>query len=98
MEVFLASIANEEYEPMAFALIEMGATKTTVDVKAFASDLEKMFSSMKASVKLCSWANYILLELRAFSKIILTTLIVLLLRQVRSQGKIMVLTESATKR
>lgn len=98
MEVFLASIANEEYESMASALIEMGATKTTVDAKAFASDLEKMFSSMKASIKLCSWANYILLESRAFSKIILPTLIVLLLRQVRSQGKIMVLTESATKR
>ncbi|KAK9913882.1 hypothetical protein M0R45_037686 [Rubus argutus] len=47
MEVFLASIANEEYESMASALIEMGATKTTVDAKAFASDLEKMFSSMK---------------------------------------------------
>lgn len=54
MEIFLASIATEEYESMASALIEMGATGTNVDVKAFASDLEKMFSSIKASIKLMS--------------------------------------------
>ena len=54
MEIFLASIATEEYESMASALIEMGATDTNVDVKAFASDLEKMFSSIKASIKLRS--------------------------------------------
>ncbi|XP_015877611.2 uncharacterized aarF domain-containing protein kinase At5g05200, chloroplastic [Ziziphus jujuba] len=47
MEVFLASIATEEYEPMASALIEMGATNTDVDSKAFARDLEKIFSSIK---------------------------------------------------
>ncbi|CAN6569106.1 unnamed protein product [Malus baccata var. baccata] len=47
--IFLASIATEEYESMASALIEMGATDTNVDVKAFASDLEKMFSSIKDS-------------------------------------------------
>ncbi|XP_050387482.1 LOW QUALITY PROTEIN: uncharacterized aarF domain-containing protein kinase At5g05200, chloroplastic [Argentina anserina] len=47
MESFLASIALEEYELMASALIQMGATDTNVDAKAFASDLEKMFSSMK---------------------------------------------------
>ncbi|KAL6131730.1 hypothetical protein ACLB2K_070104 [Fragaria x ananassa] len=47
METFLASIATEEYESMASALIKMGATDTNVDAKAFASDLEKMFSSMK---------------------------------------------------
>ncbi|XP_004308993.1 PREDICTED: uncharacterized aarF domain-containing protein kinase At5g05200, chloroplastic [Fragaria vesca subsp. vesca] len=47
METFLASIATEEYESMASALIQMGATDTNVDAKAFASDLEKMFSSMK---------------------------------------------------
>ncbi|PRQ59655.1 putative cadmium-transporting ATPase [Rosa chinensis] len=47
MEIFLASIATEEYESMASALIQMGATDTNVDAKAFARDLEKMFSSMK---------------------------------------------------
>ncbi|XP_070674419.1 uncharacterized aarF domain-containing protein kinase At5g05200, chloroplastic-like [Malus domestica] len=47
MEIFLASIATEEYESMAYALIEMGATDTNVDTKAFARDLEKMFSSIK---------------------------------------------------
>ncbi|PON71136.1 Protein kinase [Parasponia andersonii] len=50
MEVFLASIATEEYESMASALIEMGATSTDVDSKAFARDLEKIFSSIKASI------------------------------------------------
>lgn len=44
MEVFLASIATEEYESMASALIEMGATNKDVDSKAFARDLEKIFS------------------------------------------------------
>ncbi|ESQ40435.1 hypothetical protein EUTSA_v10013198mg [Eutrema salsugineum] len=47
MEVFLASIATEEYESMASALIQMGATNREVDAKAFARDLEKMFSSIK---------------------------------------------------
>ncbi|XP_013724205.1 uncharacterized aarF domain-containing protein kinase At5g05200, chloroplastic isoform X2 [Brassica napus] len=47
MEVFLASIATEEYESMASALIQMGATNRDVDAKAFARDLEKMFSSMQ---------------------------------------------------
>ncbi|RXH94766.1 hypothetical protein DVH24_024450 [Malus domestica] len=51
MEIFLASIPTEEYESMASALIEMGATDTNVDTKAFARDLEKMFSSIKASIK-----------------------------------------------
>ncbi|CAK9139796.1 unnamed protein product [Ilex paraguariensis] len=46
MEVFLASIATEEYESMASALIEMGATDKDVDSKAFARDLEKIFSSI----------------------------------------------------
>ncbi|KAL5552688.1 hypothetical protein UlMin_040089 [Ulmus minor] len=52
MEIFLASIGNEEYESMASALIEMGATSTDVDSKAFARDLEKIFSSIK-SLGLC---------------------------------------------
>ncbi|XP_021296946.1 uncharacterized aarF domain-containing protein kinase At5g05200, chloroplastic [Herrania umbratica] len=47
MEVFLASIATEEYESMAAALIEMGATNKDVDAKAFARDLEKIFSSIQ---------------------------------------------------
>ncbi|XVF41244.1 hypothetical protein PTKIN_Ptkin01aG0265000 [Pterospermum kingtungense] len=47
MEVFLASIATEEYESMASALIEMGATNKNVDTKAFARDLEKIFSSIQ---------------------------------------------------
>ncbi|XP_022554243.1 uncharacterized aarF domain-containing protein kinase At5g05200, chloroplastic [Brassica napus] len=47
MEVFLASIATEEYESMASALIQMGATNRDVDAKAFARDLEKMFSSIQ---------------------------------------------------
>lgn len=49
MEVFLASIATEEYESMASALIQMGATNRDVDANAFAKDLEKMFSSIQAS-------------------------------------------------
>lgn len=47
MEVFLESIATEEYDAMASALIEMGATNTNVDSRAFARDLEKIFSSIK---------------------------------------------------
>ncbi|CAN0923758.1 Uncharacterized aarF domain-containing protein kinase At5g05200, chloroplastic [Linum grandiflorum] len=47
MEVFLGSIATEEYESMASALTEMGATNKSVDTKAFARDLEKIFSSLK---------------------------------------------------
>ncbi|CAL9229232.1 unnamed protein product [Arabidopsis halleri] len=42
MEVFLTSIATEEYESMASALIQMGATNRDVDAKAFAKDLEKI--------------------------------------------------------
>ena len=49
MEVFLASIATEEYESMASALIEMGATNKDVDVMAFAKDLEKIFSSIQVN-------------------------------------------------
>ncbi|KAI3720917.1 hypothetical protein L2E82_31916 [Cichorium intybus] len=47
MEVFLGSIATEEYESMASALIDMGATNTNVDSSAFARDLEKIFSSIQ---------------------------------------------------
>lgn len=48
MEVFLTSIATQEYESMASALIEMGATNKDVDARAFSKDLEKMFSSLQA--------------------------------------------------
>ncbi|KAF6138917.1 hypothetical protein GIB67_025646 [Kingdonia uniflora] len=41
MEVFLASFASEDYEAMASSLIQVGATNTNVDSKAFANDLEK---------------------------------------------------------
>lgn len=55
MEVFLASIATEEYESMASALIEMGATNKDIDSRAFARDLEKIFSSIQArTVYVCS--------------------------------------------
>ncbi|CAL5343770.1 unnamed protein product [Camellia sinensis] len=47
MEIFLASISTEEYESMASALTEMGATNKDVDTKAFARDLEKIFSSIQ---------------------------------------------------
>ena len=47
MEIFLASFASQEYEPMATDLVEMGATGMNVDVKAFAKDLEKIFSSIQ---------------------------------------------------
>ncbi|XP_047173625.1 uncharacterized aarF domain-containing protein kinase At5g05200, chloroplastic [Vigna umbellata] len=47
MEVFLGSIAIEDYDSMASALIEMGATNKDIDTKAFARDLEKVFSSLK---------------------------------------------------
>lgn len=52
MEVFLASLATEEYDSMASALIEMGATSKDVDAKAFAKDLAKIFSSIQVSTML----------------------------------------------
>ncbi|KAJ0985406.1 hypothetical protein J5N97_003762 [Dioscorea zingiberensis] len=47
MEIFLASFSSEDYESMASALVEMGATEKNVDTKAFAKDLEKIFSSIQ---------------------------------------------------
>lgn len=47
METFLASFSSEQYDEMASALIDMGATEKSVDVNAFAKDLEKIFSSIK---------------------------------------------------
>lgn len=47
IEIFLASFASEDYEAMASALIEMGATEQNVDVKAFGRDLKKIFASLQ---------------------------------------------------
>lgn len=63
MDVFLASIATEEYESMASALIEMGATDKDIDAKAFARDLEKIFSSIQASIKLLNACFLLFLNL-----------------------------------
>lgn len=52
MEVFLQSIAIEDYESMASALIDMGATGKDVDTKAFARDLEKIFLSIQVKYKI----------------------------------------------
>lgn len=50
MEIFLQSLATEEYNSMASALIDMGATNKDVDSKAFARDLEKIFSSIQVYI------------------------------------------------
>ncbi|KAF9595885.1 hypothetical protein IFM89_005371 [Coptis chinensis] len=47
METFLISFSSEDYELMASSLVEMGATDGNVDAKAFARDLEKVFSSIQ---------------------------------------------------
>ena len=49
MDVFLASISTEDYESMASALIQMGATNNDVNSVAFARDLQNIFSSIKES-------------------------------------------------
>ncbi|GAB2288057.1 hypothetical protein Dimus_022402 [Dionaea muscipula] len=47
MELFLSSLATQEYETMASSLIEMGATNQNVDSMALARDLEKIFASIQ---------------------------------------------------
>ncbi|CAH9139672.1 unnamed protein product [Cuscuta epithymum] len=47
MEMFLTSMGTKEYDAMASGLIDMGATGNDVDAKAFARDLEKLFSSIE---------------------------------------------------
>jgi aarF domain-containing kinase len=47
MEVFLASFATDDYNAMASALSEMGATGNDINVNEFAKDLEKIFSSIQ---------------------------------------------------
>lgn len=49
MEIFLTSISVEDYDGMASSLVEMGATNRDVDTRAFARDLEKVFSSIQVS-------------------------------------------------
>ncbi|XP_037464755.1 uncharacterized aarF domain-containing protein kinase At5g05200, chloroplastic-like [Triticum dicoccoides] len=47
MEIFLASFATEDYNAMASALSEMGATGNDIDVDSFAKDLQNIFSSLQ---------------------------------------------------
>lgn len=47
MEVFLASFATEDYDAMASALSEMGATGNDINTNEFAKDLRKIFSSIQ---------------------------------------------------
>lgn len=47
VETFLTSITSGQYETMAVSLIQMGATNNVIDVKSFALDLEKIFSSIQ---------------------------------------------------
>ncbi|CAK9875100.1 unnamed protein product [Sphagnum jensenii] len=47
METFLASVGNGQYTAMATALVQMGATDSTVDITSFSRDLEKIFSAVQ---------------------------------------------------
>lgn len=49
MEIFLGSIASEEYDAMATSLIQMGATDKDVDAQVFSRELERIFSSLKVT-------------------------------------------------
>lgn len=55
MEVFLTSLGTQEYESMASALIDMGATSKDVDSHAFARDLEKIFSTIQVTQDSLLW-------------------------------------------
>lgn len=57
MDVLLTSMASEDYESMASSLIEIGATSTDIDVKAFARDLEKIFSSIQVSAMMITFIS-----------------------------------------
>lgn len=52
MDVFLTSIATEDYDAMASALVDMGAAGKVVDYNAFSRDLEKIFSSIQVRARL----------------------------------------------
>ncbi|MCO5549996.1 hypothetical protein L7F22_003473 [Adiantum nelumboides] len=47
IETFLTSIGSGQYNAMAAALVQMGATDGTVDVSKFAKDLEKIFTAVQ---------------------------------------------------
>ncbi|PSC67556.1 hypothetical protein C2E20_8783 [Micractinium conductrix] len=48
IEALLLATGAADYDTMARALITIGATSEEVDLKAFAADLEKLFSSLQA--------------------------------------------------
>eukprot|EP00252_Welwitschia_mirabilis_P008282 TRINITY_DN2003_c0_g1_i1.p1 TRINITY_DN2003_c0_g1~~TRINITY_DN2003_c0_g1_i1.p1 ORF type:complete len:537 (+),score=90.07 TRINITY_DN2003_c0_g1_i1:138-1748(+) len=47
LQTFLTAVATNQYDAMAVSLVQMGATNDAVDIRSFASDLEKIFSSLK---------------------------------------------------
>jgi len=47
VETFLTSIGSGQYYAMAKALVQMGATDTSVDISSFARDLEKIFTAVQ---------------------------------------------------
>lgn len=47
VETFLTSITSGQYEAMAASLIQMGATDNDIDIRSFALELEKIFSSIQ---------------------------------------------------
>lgn len=47
METFFTSIGNGQYNAMAAALVQMGATDTAVDIPSFGRDLEKIFTAVQ---------------------------------------------------
>ncbi|KAI5057656.1 hypothetical protein GOP47_0027671 [Adiantum capillus-veneris] len=47
IETFLTSIGSGQYNAMAAALVQMGATEGKVDVSKFAKDLEKIFTAVQ---------------------------------------------------
>ena len=50
METFLTSIGSGQYNAMAIALVQMGATDTKVDIPKFADDLEKVFTAVQVII------------------------------------------------
>lgn len=47
VETFFTSIGNGQYNAMAAALVQMGATDTAVDIPSFGRDLEKIFTAVQ---------------------------------------------------
>jgi aarF domain-containing kinase len=50
METFLTSIGSGQYNAMAMALVQMGATDTKVNIQQFADDLEKVFTAVQVII------------------------------------------------